>query len=92
MSDTKYWQFYCWRCEQWCERRGPSCWLFEEDALTSECIFLEEPRWANGVPVFRDPTGHSLTLHHLWEPQQEHLSAAPDAPIDGDGGSGRATE
>lgn len=34
----------------------------------------------------------TVTIKKLWKAQQEDLSAAPDAPIDGDGGSGRATE
>lgn len=45
-----YWQFYCYRCEQWCERRGAWCQLYESEPRTSLCVFREYPNRANGVP------------------------------------------
>jgi hypothetical protein len=49
-DDPKYWEFYCYRCEQWCERRGSWCQLYESEPRTSLCVFREHPLRANGVP------------------------------------------
>ena len=49
-SETpQYWRFYCYRCEQWSERRGPWCTLYEAEPRTSPCVFREHPNRGNGV-------------------------------------------